>query len=139
VDQLTKVLVTATVPPGDSLPLVPPALYLTYVQNTGGAFGLFKGRQAWFIILALLIIAWIARELAGRAQMPPRLGWGYALVLGGAIGNLLDRLRLGYVVDFIDLRIWPVFNVGDTAITIGMLVLLWHTLGSRAPRSRPDG
>jgi signal peptidase II len=131
VDQLTKWLVAARFQPGESLPVLPPILHLTYVQNTGAAFGLFKGQQAAFIVIALVVIGWVAAELLRKRAMALTLLWGCALILGGAVGNLIDRLRLGYVIDFIDLRVWPVFNVGDSAITIGVGLLLLHTLTRR--------
>ena len=127
-DQLTKYLIAAAFHPGESLPLVPRVLHLTYVQNTGAAFGLFKGQHALFIVLSLVVIAWITREFLTTRVLPSPVRWGYALVLGGAAGNLLDRVRLGHVVDFIDLRVWPVFNVGDSAITIGVALLVWRAL-----------
>ena len=130
-DQLTKSLVAAAFLPGQSLPLVPRALHLTYVQNTGAAFGLFKGQHALFVLLSLAVIAWIIREFLTTRAMPGALVRGYALVLGGAAGNLIDRVRLGYVVDFIDLRVWPVFNIGDSAITIGIALLIWRSLKRR--------
>lgn len=125
-DQLTKALVVQHLALHDSLPVLPPALYLTYVHNTGAAFGLLKGQQRFFIAVSLVVIAWMAWELAGRPRRPLMVRWGCALVLGGAIGNLSDRLRLGVVIDFIDLRVWPVFNVGDSAITIGVALLILH-------------
>ena len=115
--------------PGEGLPLLPPVLHLTYVQNTGAAFGLFRGWAVMFVAASVLIIGWIARQLLRpSAPWPRSVLWGYGLVLGGAVGNLLDRIRLGYVVDFLDLRVWPVFNVGDSAITIGVALLIWHGL-----------
>lgn len=117
--------------PGESLPLLPPILHLTYVQNTGAAFGLFKGQQFLFIGCSILIIGWILWELFTKPSMGVRSLWALALVLGGAAGNLLDRLRFGYVVDFIDLRVWPVFNVGDSAITVGVALLLWKAFRLR--------
>ena len=125
-DQATKHLVAAAFRPGDSLPLVPGVLHLTYIQNTGAAFGLFKGQQLLFIGLSLVVIAWIARQFLAARPLPAAAAWAYALVLGGAAGNLIDRLRFGYVVDFIDVRVWPVFNIGDSAITIGVAFLIWR-------------
>ena len=132
-DQLTKFLTVAFFAPGQSLPLLPPLLHLTYVQNTGVAFGLFKGQHTLSILLSLLVIGWLVRELLLNPSMAPATVWGCALILGGAAGNLMDRLRLGYVVDFIDLRVWPVFNIGDSAITIGVALLLWQSF-ARARR-----
>ncbi|MBI2104499.1 MAG: signal peptidase II [Candidatus Omnitrophica bacterium] len=131
VDQLTKFVVAAAFHPGESLPLVPGALHLTYVQNTGAAFGLLKGAQVLFIVLSLAVIAWIARQFLAERPLTATALWAYALVLGGAAGNLIDRLRFGYVVDFIDVRVWPVFNLGDSAITIGVALLIWRALATK--------
>jgi signal peptidase II len=130
-DQLTKCLTVASFTPGESLPLLPPLLHLTYIQNAGAAFGLFKGQQVLFIVLSLLVMGVIVRELVTKRSMAAATQWGCGLVLGGATGNLIDRLRLGYVIDFIDLRVWPVFNVGDSAITVGVALLIWHGLRHR--------
>ena len=127
-DQWTKALVIASFLPGQSMPLLPPLVSLTYVQNTGAAFGLFKGQQTLFIVLSVLIIGWVAAELSTPPPKPLVGGWSYALILGGAAGNLIDRARWGYVVDFIDLHVRPVFNVSDSAITIGVTLLVLHTL-----------
>ena len=107
-------------------------LCLTYVQNTGAAFGLLRGWAVLFVAASVAIMLWIARQLLRpSAHWPVSVLWGYGLVLGGAAGNLLDRLRLGYVVDFFDLRVWPVFNVGDSAITVGIALLMLHSLRHR--------
>jgi signal peptidase II len=128
-DQLTKLLAVSAQWHG--VPLLPPIVYLTYVQNTGAAFGLFKGRQAVFIVMAVLIIAWIAWELRVNRPSGRLVQWSYGLMLGGAAGNLIDRVRFGYVIDFLDLRVWPVFNIGDSAITVGVSLLLLHALRRR--------
>ena len=128
-DQLTKALVLTRFRPGESLPLVSPIVYLTHVQNTGAAFGLFKHQRFVFIGVSLVVACWLLRELLTRPLRLTVLCWSYALVLGGTIGNLIDRVRFGYVVDFIDVRVWPfVFNVGDSAITIGVTLLVWYSL-----------
>ena len=127
-DRLTKWLVITRFHPGQSLPLIPSVLHLTYVQNTGAAFGLFRGQQLLFIVISVAVIGWISRELLTRPPTAARVTWACGLILGGAAGNLIDRLRLGYVIDFLDLRVWPVFNVGDAAITIGIALLIWQTL-----------
>ena len=127
-DQLTKAAVIASFQPGESRPVIDGIFHLTYVQNTGSAFGLFRGATPWLILTSLIVVAWVVVELrrpAARRFTLTTLGW--ALVLGGAAGNVVDRLRWGYVVDFLDLRVWPVFNVADSAITIGVMVLLWRS------------
>ena len=137
-DQLTKHLLVKSLAPGQSLPIFPPLLHLTYVQNTGAAFGLFKGQQAVFIGLSVVIIVWIAWELFSRPAMAPRSLWACGLILGGAAGNLIDRVRCGYVIDFLDLRVWPVFNIGDSAITIGATLLIWHAMCSNKQQATSD-
>jgi len=131
VDQVTKHVVATTFAPNDSLPLLPSILHLSYIRNTGAAFGLFKGQQALFMLLSSVVIVWIVWELVARPSAPARTLIGCALILGGAAGNLIDRVRFGYVIDFIDLRVWPVFNIADSAITIGLGLLLWHSLRQR--------
>jgi signal peptidase II len=98
---------------------------LTFVQNTGTAFGLFQGNNKALLILAFLILAILlygARGLSERGGFWGSLG--VALVLGGAVGNVMDRIHFGQVIDFLDFRIWPVFNVADSAITIGTISLM---------------
>ena len=128
VDQLSKWLVRSTFVPQQSLPILPGILHLTYVQNTGAAFSLFQGQVAALSVVSVLVAGWIGWELlrreslvGGHAGLPLN---SLGLILGGAIGNLIDRLRFGYVEDFIDLRVWPVFNVADSAISVGVSLLL---------------
>ncbi len=137
VDQLTKLGVQAWLAPAETHPIVPRVLHLTYVQNTGMAFGLFRGYPNVFAWLAVLIAGWIIIEFR---RHPPQDRWlrlGLALILSGAVGNLIDRVRFGYVIDFIDLRVWPVFNVADSAITIGVALLILRSLWGRGVGS-PD-
>lgn len=125
-DQLAKLWVVHTFRLGESLPLLPPVLSLTYVQNTGAAFGLLKGQQLVFVLVSLVVIVWMWKALRAARRRPTSQVWAYALVLGGAFGNLIDRVRVGHVIDFLDLHVWPVFNIGDSAITIGVGLLVWH-------------
>jgi len=100
--------------------------YLTHVHNTGSAFGLFQGNNHALFILALIILGFLFYSARGLSEEGGRCGEiGVALVLGGALGNLIDRIQFGHVVDFLDFRIWPVFNVADSAITVGALTLAW--------------
>lgn len=137
-DQWMKRLVVTSLPLGQSLPFLPPLVQLTYIQNTGAAFGLFKGQHLLFLVFSLLVIVWIVWDLLTKPAMAATALWGCALVLGGAVGNLIDRVRLGYVIDFIDLRVWPVFNVGDSAITIGVTLLLLHSFFAGRRQERGD-
>lgn len=132
-DQLTKLAIRTSFAPGHSLPLIPGMLHLTYVQNTGAAFGLFQGFTGAFVLISLGVAAWVALELIRHRHQAVLTQSALALVLGGAIGNLIDRLWLGYVIDFIDVRVWPVFNVADSAISVGVALLVWQTLFPRRP------
>ena len=138
-DQLSKFLIITRFNPSESIPLIPSVLHLTYVQNTGAAFGLLKGQQVFFVGFSLAVIAWMCWELCTKPTKEALVVWGCALVLGGAIGNLIDRVHFGYVVDFIDLRVWPVFNVGDSAITVGVVLLILNTFFATGCGTRDTG
>jgi signal peptidase II len=103
-------------------------LAFEYVENTGAAFGILAGRQWLLSVAAMIIVSWFVwaygRSLPGSPLMQVAVG----LVLGGAFGNLVDRVRLGYVVDFIAVGAWPRFNVADSAITIGLVLLFTSAL-----------
>ena len=132
-DQLTKRAITEHFLPGESRIVIPNLLKWTYEQNVHGAFGLFGSSPVLLIGMALivLLIFWYSFRDAARRSRLVRVAFG--MILGGAIGNILDRLHYLYVVDFIDFyRIWPnIFNVADSAITIGVILLLFSSLASR--------
>lgn len=126
-DQLTKLIITRTLLVGESRPIIDGVLSLSHVRNTGAAFGLLRGRSG---ILALAAVVGIVILVGVIVRHPPRLtGAGAALIAGGAVGNLLDRIVRdwplnGSVVDFVDFRYWPAFNVADSAITVGAVLLV---------------
>ncbi len=131
VDQVTKYLVLSRLKVNESwnpIPALRPFVSITHVTNTGAAFGIFPDQSTLFIVIAFLVIAGILiyyRYLpADRLLVRASLG----LQLGGAVGNLVDRLRYGHVVDFIDFKIWPVFNVADSAVVVGVLILAYYLL-----------
>lgn len=122
-DQLSKLVVEHLLVEGRSVPVVDGLLYLTYVKNPGAAFGLFPNRTYFFVLITVLVTVMLVvfhRRYGRRGKM---IEYALALQLGGAVGNLLDRLRTGYVVDFFDLRFWPIFNVADIAIVAGVIML----------------
>ena len=127
-DQYTKHIIATTFMPEESRIVIPHVVYLTYVQNTHGAFGLFGSHPLLLAAFAsaVLIGFFIWYRSTGSAGMTTHIAFG--LILGGAIGNIADRMRLSYVVDFIDFRWWPVFNVADSAISIGVVLLLVRML-----------
>jgi len=106
-----------------SIPLINNFLHLTYIQNTGAGFGILKGSNTILIFISLIIIGAILYYF-NKITKEKSINLPIALILGGAIGNLIDRIFLGHVIDFMDLRIWPAFNVADSAITIGAIWLI---------------
>ena len=139
IDQVTKALVRSTIPLYSKRSIIPRLLDFTHVQNTGAAFGLlnasaFPYKSALMIVvatLALVAISLYARQLGSEERMSR---YGLALILGGALGNLIDRAVSGYVVDFVDVywgdaHFWA-FNVADAAITIGAILVLLEMLGA---------
>lgn len=136
-DQLTKLWVVGSLAPGETRPLWAPWVYLSHVQNPGAAFGIFSSGGAWlaFVAAALWFIAWIFR--ASLQRQPRSVRWAVALGLGGAAGNLVDRIARGAVVDFIDLRFWPVFNLADVAIVLATVILIAASFQIPVPRRTP--
>jgi signal peptidase II len=127
-DQFSKYFILETFGLGQSLPILPPIFHLTLVHNTGIAFGLFQNSPFVLTtliavcVLALLFFSYKIFKKSSYEQI------AYGLILGGAIGNLIDRVRFGWVVDFLDFRIWPVFNLADSGITIGVILFAWTIL-----------
>lgn len=126
-DQAVKRVVVNAMQMGQSIDVVGSLVRLTRTSNTGGAFGLLRGRGNWFIavsFVAALAIAAMSRQIV-KGRRIERLAFG--LIMGGAVGNLIDRIRLGSVVDFVDIGgggyRFPAFNVADSAITIGVTLL----------------
>lgn len=125
-DQLTKFWVLRELSPGQSIPVIKNVFHLTCVLNSGAAFGILKGRVYILILIAAAVIILILINLR-RIKLPP-VKIALALILSGAVSNLIDRLRLNAVIDFLDFRVWPVFNVADSAITIGAVLLAYSIL-----------
>ena len=127
VDRITKNFFSDLLSLGESLPLIHNVLHMTLVHNTGIAFGLFKDQGSVFIVIPLIAVGLLIFNIYYYRQTNENLTRSYiiafSLILGGAIGNLIDRIVYGYVIDFIDIRVWPVFNVADSAITIGAVII----------------
>lgn len=121
-DQLTKYLAVKNLFPQQSLPVIKDVFHFTLIYNRGAAFGLLKGQVYLFIFAAAAAVILIGSDLTKQKKISLySLSW--ALILAGAAGNLIDRVSHGYVIDFLDFRIWPVFNIADSAITIGAVLL----------------
>jgi len=127
IDRITKLFFTDLLSYGESLPIIRNVFHMTLVHNTGIAFGFFKDHGAVFIVIPIIAIILLVFNIYYYRQNNEALCHTYviafSLILGGAIGNLIDRVKYGYVIDFIDLRVWPVFNVADSAITIGAVIV----------------
>lgn len=133
-DQLSKYYVWTHFQPGQSCPVLGSLLSWTYLHNRGGAFSILSGARWFFLAVGLLISALLLRALPRMADGHPLPAVAYSLILGGAVGNLIDRGCYGYVVDFIDFHWWPVFNLADSAITVGIgLLSLSIVLGKDQP------
>ena len=132
-DQLTKYLVVSKFLPGESRIVIPHFLRWTYEQNQHGAFGLFGSSPLLLIGMALIVLTifWLSFRDQARRSLMVRIAFG--MIVGGAIGNIIDRLHFRYVIDFIDFfRIWPnIFNVADSCITIGVMLLILVSLATR--------
>lgn len=129
-DQIIKFIIQREMFPGESIPLLEDIFHITYVQNTGAAFGIFKGHNLLFILIslaALVFILFFSRKILGKTLLP---SVSRGLILGGIISNLIDRIRLGSVIDFLDFQVWPVFNLADSGISIGAVLLIIQLLKS---------
>lgn len=133
-DQLSKAWIRTNLPEGQSI-FELGFFRITHVHNTGAAFGLFQGQSFILTIIAIVAITVIlVYALVSYRYFPwldSRLGkLALGLVLGGTVGNLIDRLRLGYVIDFIDFDYWPAFNIADSFVTIGVILFAYSLLRS---------
>jgi signal peptidase II len=143
-DQMTKAWIQKTMLLHQSIPVIPNLFNLTYIRNPGAAFGLFASgggslRSAFFIAVSVIALVVLSLLYTKAPRETWLLRFSLSLVMGGAIGNLIDRIRLGEVVDFLDFYLgsyhWPAFNVADSCITIGIGLLILHTMVSRKTAS----
>ena len=123
-DWFSKIFVLRNLGLNESVEIIKNIFYLTLVHNTGAAFGIFKNQTLFFIVVSILAVITIVIYIKKFSNIPLAIKIGLALILGGALGNLVDRLCFGYVVDFLDFKIWPVFNIADSAITVGTFLLI---------------
>lgn len=131
-DQAVKFRIASSMRLGHSIPVLEGIFHITYIENPGAAFGLFAN-QRWMFLgagAALLLFAAVFYRRIRRSDCWTR--YGAALLLGGAVGNLIDRVRLGQVIDFLDFRIWPVFNIADIGICVGVGCILFALLREKS-------
>lgn len=126
-DRITKIFFMNILDLGESLPIFRHVLHMTLVHNTGIAFGLFKNQGIVFMVISAVAIILLVYNIYYYKYNGERFSRLYivafSLILGGAIGNMIDRMLYGYVVDFIDFQVWPVFNIADSAVTIGAVII----------------
>lgn len=134
-DQASKMFILGNMFLNQSIPVITNVFHITYIRNPGAAFGLMAHRTSFFIAVSILVILGIIffyKKYGGKGKgaLPATLG----LIAGGALGNMVDRVRFGEVIDFIDFRVWPVFNLADSAIVIGagLLVIVFWKLEGKA-------
>ena len=141
-DQITKLLVLAGMPLYHSIPVIPGFFSLTHIHNPGGAFGFMAAghpglRNLLFIGVSSIAMVLLVFFYRSTPRTHPYLAAALAMIFGGAIGNLIDRLRFGEVVDFLDVYLgtyhWPAFNVADSAISIGITIFILHVVLGKMP------
>ncbi|MBI4963799.1 MAG: signal peptidase II [Desulfomonile tiedjei] len=139
-DQVTKFLVFSRIPLNRAIELIPGVLDLVHARNPGAAFGMMAGsawefRSLFFIVVSVVVLVIIALVVAFSKDMDSYLLLAYSLFFGGALGNLVDRVRFGEVIDFIDVHWgdlhWPAFNVADSALSVGAVLFVFHLLLKR--------
>ncbi|MEG6617096.1 signal peptidase II [Peptococcaceae bacterium 1198_IL3148] len=128
IDLLSKHIVQSSMELNQSIPVVENIFHLTYILNPGAAFGMLANQTTFFIVITVAIIIgmMVFYKHIRREGLLVQLALG--MIAGGALGNLIDRLRYGKVVDFLDFRVWPIFNLADTAIVMGVALVIWQML-----------
>ena len=130
-DWLTKYWIQTSMALNDTIPVIDGIFHITYIHNYGAAFSILEGKQSFLLIVTGIAMAailgyMVVTQIKKKAQ--PMELWSLALILAGGIGNFIDRVRFGYVVDFFDFRIWPIFNVADIAVCCGCGLLIFYVL-----------
>ena len=131
IDIISKLVVSSLMNVYDSIVIIKNFFCITYVRNTGAAWSIFEGRVLGIIVVSLIIISFIVYYISKQKVKSKLEKIGYSLILGGALGNLLDRFIYGYVIDFLDFNIfgydYPIFNLADSFIFVGVMLLIIYT------------
>lgn len=128
IDQLSKIYIQDHMVIGMSVPVIQDVFHITYILNPGAAFGLLEHQTAFFVVIAIcmcLAAIYFYPQIPRDRQL---LRFGMGLMVGGAIGNVIDRINTGYVVDFFDFRIWPIFNIADIGIVCGVGCIIFSII-----------
>lgn len=134
VDRLTKLVAIRAIDPARSIEILKGMFHLTLVRNEGAAFGILKDHTYVFVAISVAVVGAIIFFSFRQDCAHPAVSVPLGLILGGTLGNLVDRLRYGHVVDFLDFRVWPVFNVADSCITVGAAILVAGMLAKSVKR-----
>ncbi|MFA5527867.1 MAG: signal peptidase II [Peptostreptococcales bacterium] len=127
IDQVSKYIITTNLMVYDSIPLIQNFFHITYVKNYGAAFSILQNKRIFFVSITIAVsIGIILFMVRYSHDMSIALKVSLGLILAGAIGNLIDRIRLGYVVDFLDFRVFPIFNVADICVVCGSILLIFY-------------
>src|SRR3989338_97209 len=134
-DQVIKIIVNKLMFMCQSIPIIPEVLHLTYIQNQGAAFGLFFGQRTILIAIGIMVIMLMIyyHYLIG-VHDPTQIA--LALILGGCVGNITDRILRGSVVDYVDFRVWPIFNLADVMINLGVLFIIFYLFKRKKRRPK---
>ncbi len=139
-DQISKYLIISNMSLYESTPVIERFFHITYTQNYGAAFSILQNQRGLFVAIssiAVIIIFYILIRYYKQNNM--MFSYSLSLIVAGAMGNLTDRIRLGYVIDFFDFRIWPVFNIADVSIVTGTLLLGLYILWVEPKKGKADG
>lgn len=128
-DQIVKVATDRMMVPGESIPVIENVFHLTYVRNTGAAFSILQSHRSLLILFsAFLVILLLTFFIRKGKELPVLLNVAVTAIISGGIGNMIDRILRGYVVDTFDFRMWPVFNVADISVCVGCALLLIYVI-----------
>lgn len=136
-DQCSKLWATRALMPIREIDLIDGIFTLTYVRNRGVAFGLLQGTGMAIAMITIIVIGWAIWWAFQRPRLARIEIWALGLVTGGSLGNLIDRIRLGYVVDFFDFQVWPVFNVADICICTAAALWMYQIWQQERQASKP--
>ena len=134
-DQWSKYLVRASMQMGESIPIMDSIFHLTYIENEGVAFGLFSGHTNIFVLVSILVLIGLLIFVWKESSQSLLLHYGAALVVSGALGNIIDRAMKASVTDMFDFRIWPIFNIADIAVCVGFVLLVLYLFFSSEDKS----
>ncbi|CAM2760847.1 signal peptidase II [Dolosigranulum pigrum] len=140
-DQLSKYLTVQEIALGEVVPVIPNVLSLTYIRNSGAAWSILEDQMIFFYVITVVVVGALIYFLHTEGKRSPIASTGIAFIMGGAIGNFIDRLHLKYVIDMIRLEFinFPIFNVADMALTIGVIILIGYIVYDELVKKKVKG